>query len=256
MQALLTLGAQMATAVKEAMLAQSITIFTASGYAAGQQAPHLMLHIIPREPGDGLSMLDIAELKQAQPEAVAIANVFAEATRQALVHKGRADLIPGMQVSSPPQRSEQPADVAPPTISEPEVVQAEVIPEFDSTQDALQAALHMNPDLRRLIIAQPDLVQDYVARSPKLSRLFEGVDIRALSLALQRQESAPLKIASQMSDEEIFKFIDGNEGLRTWMIENPEEFAERLSENKKLSAFFANVDVRDLARRYRERGGT
>ncbi|NQU79111.1 HIT family protein, partial [Candidatus Woesearchaeota archaeon] len=45
--------------VKEALLCKETTIFIANGAAAGQQSQHFMMHIIPREGGDGLDMLDI-----------------------------------------------------------------------------------------------------------------------------------------------------------------------------------------------------
>ncbi|MBW2972542.1 HIT domain-containing protein, partial [Candidatus Woesearchaeota archaeon] len=46
--------------VKESLLCKTTTIFIANGAAAGQQSSHFMLHIIPREGGDGLDMLDLA----------------------------------------------------------------------------------------------------------------------------------------------------------------------------------------------------
>ncbi len=42
-------------AVKKAMVATGSTVFVANGGAAGQRSPHFMLHILPREKGDGLS---------------------------------------------------------------------------------------------------------------------------------------------------------------------------------------------------------
>lgn len=40
-------------AIKDAMVATAFDLFIASGGAAGQQAPHFMVHCLPREPGDG-----------------------------------------------------------------------------------------------------------------------------------------------------------------------------------------------------------
>jgi histidine triad (HIT) family protein len=44
---------QLANAVQKAMIRTGNNIFVANGYAAGQQAPHFMLHLMPREGGDG-----------------------------------------------------------------------------------------------------------------------------------------------------------------------------------------------------------
>ncbi len=40
-------------AVKDSMVATAFNLFIASGGAAGQQAPHFMVHCLPREQGDG-----------------------------------------------------------------------------------------------------------------------------------------------------------------------------------------------------------
>jgi hypothetical protein len=54
-----------------------------------------------------------------------------------------------------------------------------------------------------------------------------------------------------MPAEELFAFIDGNEGLRTWMLEHPEELARGIGQNPRLAAFFAGIDIVDCAKRYR-----
>ena len=68
----LKVGTEVAHAVKEAMIAQRMTLFMASGYAAGQQAPHLIMHIIPRDRGDGLEMLDLETMTTPQADTLAI----------------------------------------------------------------------------------------------------------------------------------------------------------------------------------------
>jgi histidine triad (HIT) family protein len=281
------LSAQIGDAVKEAMIAQRATIFIASGYAAGQQAPHLIIHIIPREKGDGLEMLDLERKEAGQADTLALASLFGQASTQALMHRKRDDLLAPKEpapklVPQPKVETTLPVD----TPAGPQLVRArgetgtkqdvpltpegpapvtapgtgELPPtptmEFESTSEALEAALNMSPDLRKLIIAQPDLVADYVARSPKLAKLFEGVNIHALSLALQRQEATrnpqPERTAAQMTEPELFRFIDSNEGLRTWMLDNPDELATRITENPRLQRFFINVDIKDTAKRYKE----
>ncbi|MBT4805405.1 HIT domain-containing protein [Candidatus Woesearchaeota archaeon] len=44
---------QLCQAVKEAMVTTSINVFIANGGAAGQQAGHFLMHLLPRENGDG-----------------------------------------------------------------------------------------------------------------------------------------------------------------------------------------------------------
>jgi histidine triad (HIT) family protein len=292
---------QVAEAVRDAMICPRVTIMAASGWAAGQQAPHLMLHIIPREPNDGLDMLDVTTLTTPQADALALAPLFGQATVSAIKHRGRSDLLPkpasapisppaqtqsAVTAQQPAQTSTQttaaqattPAPAPPATTSTPTTPSTtapvatpaagtpaqhadEVTQEFDSPSEALQEALAMSPDLRRLIISQPDLVSDYVRKSPKLAKLFEGVNIRALGLMLQRQEQqvqdmkdrehpGQKKTAMQMTESELFAFISTNEGLRTWLLDHPDELAAHISENPRLQAFFAGIDIPETARRF------
>lgn len=284
---------RLSDAVQDAMISPRTTLFIASGYAAGQQAPHLIVHIIPREKGDGLDALDLLSLTVEQADAIALQQTFNQATMQALKHIGRDDLTkqhhihkkqpfvdtavldatPGgpalVDAKGAPTNlhtktlPDSPADTPERIIqgsnaADVHDINPEHVAEFDTTNEALAAALDTNPDLRKLIIAQPDLVEEYVRTSPRLSKLFDGVNVRALSIALQRQEAArpAARNAQQMNDEELFRFIDGNQGLRTWIVDNPEEFAQRIPENPRLQQFFQGVDVREVARKYRERGGT
>jgi histidine triad (HIT) family protein len=254
------LGTKIGSVVQDAMIAQRTTLFIASGYAAGQQAPHLILHIIPREKNDGLDMLDLEKLDKAQADTLAIASVFTQATKQSLIHLKREDLAHQVHkraevVPVTTHASTPAADISHTTPPAEEVPKASLSTpgsaEFNTPNEALEAALNMAPDLRRLIIAHPDLVQDYVKKSPKLSKLFEGVNIRALSIMLQRQEEKPQRTAAEMSEQELFKYIDGNEGLRIWILDHPEELAANIAENPRLQQFFRNVDIANLSRKYR-----
>jgi histidine triad (HIT) family protein len=44
---------QLSQALKSGMVATGVNIFIANGYVAGQQFPHVLLHMFPRESGDG-----------------------------------------------------------------------------------------------------------------------------------------------------------------------------------------------------------
>jgi len=57
-------------AVLKAMLGNSTTIFVANGAAAGQKAPHFMIHIIPRKKDDGL--FDIPKRKSVESELIKV----------------------------------------------------------------------------------------------------------------------------------------------------------------------------------------
>ncbi|MDD9954068.1 MAG: HIT domain-containing protein [Candidatus Woesearchaeota archaeon] len=270
LQELFELTAKLSAILRDVLVKKYVTVFAASGYAAGQQAPHLMLHLIPRDDGDGLNILE-PERNKEQPDAVALTGFFEQATQQALAQLGRGDLLGDAQ---PPEPQETPPEAAP---MQEDVLQEQAQPEasertrpvqqesleeatgnvleFENKNDAVESLLADNPELKKLIIAEPSQVAAYIEQSEKLKKLFEGVDINALSVALRRQEerNTPLeRAAKDMTQEELFKFIDGNEGLRTWLLEQPEELAKNIGQNPKLHAFFEGTDIMELAKKYKE----
>lgn len=247
--------------IREALISQSVTVYVANGFAAGQQAPHLLVHLIPREQGDKLGVLDLQNASVQQPTAVALTSVFAQASAQTLVHLGRADALPDVPakpvVSAPSSPSSSSLSSSP---SSSGVTPNETLSqEFSSPREALEAVLASNPDLRKLIIAQPDVVMEYVAKSPKLAKLFEGVNIPALSHALRQHEgvtSSPsasaMPRASELAPEALFQFIANNNGLRTWLLEDPKGLEKGLAENPRLAQFLEGIDIVDLADRFRD----
>jgi len=54
----------LAGAIQKAMLATGLTLFIANGAVAGQQAPHFLLHILPREVGDEADYYHISLKKE------------------------------------------------------------------------------------------------------------------------------------------------------------------------------------------------
>ncbi|MBN2567506.1 HIT family protein [Candidatus Woesearchaeota archaeon] len=57
----------------KALGAEGTDIFVANGTTAGQKAPHVMIHIIPRKKGDGIAAFDAKPKKAAPAELAAIA---------------------------------------------------------------------------------------------------------------------------------------------------------------------------------------
>ena len=45
---------ELVNAIKQSMLSTGANVLIANGYAAGQQAPHFLVHLLPREEGDGI----------------------------------------------------------------------------------------------------------------------------------------------------------------------------------------------------------
>jgi histidine triad (HIT) family protein len=54
---------QLSKALKKSMLTTGINIFVANGGVAGQQSPHFLFHLLPREKGDGLDKYSFSNKK-------------------------------------------------------------------------------------------------------------------------------------------------------------------------------------------------
>ncbi len=55
-------------AIKEGLVMMALNIFVANGNAAGQQVPHFLLHILPREAGDGFFHFLLSKKGKKLPE--------------------------------------------------------------------------------------------------------------------------------------------------------------------------------------------
>ena len=63
---------QMCKSVQKAMVSTSVNVFIANGGPAGQQAPHFLIHIFPRENGDGFFNFFWKEKESLDEEATKI----------------------------------------------------------------------------------------------------------------------------------------------------------------------------------------
>ncbi len=70
-------------ALLRALQAQGTTIFAANGTAAGQRAPHFMMHIIPRMEGDGAGLMP-AHMKINENQILQIHQALYEAIKRIL----------------------------------------------------------------------------------------------------------------------------------------------------------------------------
>jgi histidine triad (HIT) family protein len=62
---------QLSHAVIRALKVEGTSIFVANGVAAGQRAPHFLLHVIPRKPDDGIALQPpIIKIDQKTSDAV------------------------------------------------------------------------------------------------------------------------------------------------------------------------------------------
>ncbi|MBN1274906.1 HIT domain-containing protein [Candidatus Woesearchaeota archaeon] len=164
-----------AKALKEAMLCQGVTVFIANGAAAGQQSPHFLYHLIPREHNDALTCFDLpatgdkeanGALEQALRRRVgAFMNAYLPQTE-------RDDLRLEPAPEERPRRQEQ--------------VSGDQL-------DKLITLINENDDLKDALINRADEVKEAVRTNKKWQALFKGVDVDKLSQNLQVMAAAQAK---------------------------------------------------------------
>lgn len=137
--------------IKKGVAANYATIFIANGAVAGQQSPHFLFHIVPREPGDGLFNFDIPERQPAADEISkiypALKNNLALAIRNQLMREGK--------------------------VQQPEV-----------SKDDLSEIIEKTPQLKDMILNHPEKLKELMKTNPQLQALFKGINLDALSFKL------------------------------------------------------------------------
>ncbi|MBN2052597.1 HIT domain-containing protein [Candidatus Woesearchaeota archaeon] len=152
-------------AIKSGMVVGKSTIFIANGAIAGQQSPHFLYHIIPREDNDGLDNFNIIqkdymeeEVQQFLPQLKGKIGLM---MRQYFAKKGGA--MPGV-----------PQPVAP---------GAEPLP---LSQQDLAKLIESNPQIKSMIINDPEGFKKEIEANPDLKKLFVNININKLSDALKQ----------------------------------------------------------------------
>lgn len=138
----------LARGVREGTPSANTTIFIANGAAAGQQSPHFLLHIIPRDKNDSLSNFDIERKGVSQDD---------------ILEPMRANL--GKMMQNHLQREGKAVEEAP-------------------SKAELAKILEQNPDLRQMLMKEPDKLKAAMDSNTQLKVLFQNVDINALSKRL------------------------------------------------------------------------
>lgn len=146
--------------VKEAMLCKETTIFVANGGAAGQQSAHFMLHIIPREEGDGLDAFEIREKEAPEEEVREVVEKVGPALNAMLQRNLPALEFDGQSASG---------------VGGAGTGVAGMPQKIDKKQ--LLQIINSNPQVKHLILEKPDQFRQIVPQHPQLSQLFSGVDI-------------------------------------------------------------------------------
>ncbi|MFH0869800.1 MAG: HIT domain-containing protein [archaeon] len=161
------------SALKKAMITNKSTIFMANGAVAGQQSPHFLYHIIPRESGDGLDNFNIPTKEVREEELQANLTIF----------KGKLGLMMKQFAAMRSQGKDAGKQGQQPQGTSQSSAPASPIPDhFD--QKELARVIDSNPAMKEMIIKNPAEFKKELEKNPELKKLFGGLDIEKLSIAL------------------------------------------------------------------------
>lgn len=149
-------------AVKDALLCKQTTVMIANGGAAGQQSSHFMLHIIPRDGGDGLDMLDVKGKESSEEDIKSVAEKVA--VLDPMLKKN----LPALGYGEP-QAAGAPGGAGPggAGMGMPEKM----------TKEQVLRLIDANPPVKEIILSQPDKFKQLVPNHPQLSQIFKDVDL-------------------------------------------------------------------------------
>jgi histidine triad (HIT) family protein len=168
-------------AVKKALVTDKVTIFMANGGVAGQQSPHFLYHIIPRENGDSLDNFNIPQKEITEEE---LADVIAPI-------KGKLGLSMrsyNAQIRKKDEQKEQSKEAMKEQPKQSDDVGVELqspAPTKPAQQD-LAKFIFDNPKIKDKIISDPEGFKKDVESNALLKSIFQAVNINKLSEALKR----------------------------------------------------------------------
>lgn len=172
--------------VKEALLCKETTVFIANGAAAGQQSAHFMAHIIPRESGDGLEMLDVGEKETPESEVKEVVDKVG-AVLNAMLQRN----LPALGFTE--QKASGPAGPVGPETGIPQKV----------SKEQLLQIINSNPQVKQLILEKPEQFKQMVPQHPQLSQLFKDADIDEIIEEVKR--TAKPKTPGKLSLDDALK---------------------------------------------------
>jgi len=135
--------------IKDGVPATKSTIFIANGAVAGQQSPHFLFHVIPRDNGDGLDNFITPEKGKDQKDVLKILKTNLTKMMQNHLQREGKILVP------------------------------------TPSKDQLANVLEQNPELKKMIMDKPDEVKKGIESNPQLKVLFNGINIDKLSQSLK-----------------------------------------------------------------------
>lgn len=237
---------QLSARLRKALLTTRSSVFVANGPAAGQQSQHFMLHIIPSDKTP--AHFTLPEKTHDQQALLQAQELLAH--NLPLMMRKRARLFA--------QETQGPSELA--------------------------VMIEEHPELKEAIINNPDGVLAGLKENPSLQPVFAGVDIHELSTQLkglqeQAAQSAPSQEprtqepsepalqpaptqsneassvqdavrAVQLEERELVAFINQNNTLKNYLLDDIETLEHAIPQQPKLQTFFSGTSPQEVRDRY------
>jgi len=203
-------------AIKKAYMVNDVTVFIANGGVAGQQAPHFLFHIIPREKGDKLKNFDIIPndsfIESQKQVAESLKNNVNIMMSNHLKREGidfskmpakEDELNTNKQDKTNDSKNNQ-------TLITPVPISPENI---DQKKEQIATIIQDNADVRNMLRNDPEGFKTLIEENAELKNIFQAVDINALSHKLQ-------SMPEEKSDNQNLKNDANNTLTNTQEIKN------------------------------------
>ncbi|MFW5865751.1 MAG: HIT domain-containing protein [Nanoarchaeota archaeon] len=259
--------------VKKAMMVPSISLFIANGAVAGQQSPHFLFHLIPREKGDGLDRLEPQGNESLIDKQKEIYNSLRNnITKMIQNHLQREGKIPSGEAREKQQTSQ------------PQLTQQQL----EDKRHKIGKIIEENADVRELLINDPEKFKQTISTNEELKNIFYGVDLESLSKNIKQlteqgafqqnpethspntehstqntEHSAQTTSGPQVflgndphtQRDRVMKYFEEKPKAKELLKKDPATFKELLSKREDIKPIFENVDIDKLSEKLNELEG-
>lgn len=174
---------EMCFALKTALLMTGTTVFIANGASAGQQSPHFMIHIIPREAGDKVDCFGLESSKsdqQAHDDAYRILS-----HNMPILMFNHFNESPASWHKNKPVKSKK-------AFSKGEVI----------------SIIEKNPPLKKIIEEQPEVLVSELSKNKQLMELFLAVDVNDIILHFNKKWVRKEIVISKIDPNDQFNNVE------------------------------------------------
>jgi histidine triad (HIT) family protein len=180
----------LAAALKQAIVTNKTTVFIANGAVAGQQSPHFLYHLVPRENNDGLDNFIVPAKDYKEEEILQyLAPIRSRLDAMMKDYKAKAG-----RTEEPKQASQGLADpeIQKSMISESKT-ESFANKSFLKPAEAKSASINShelakfiedNPKIKEMLLNNPEEFKRELEANPDMKKLFSNLDIAKLSAAL------------------------------------------------------------------------